>query len=135
MNLNGKSITSLMEQVLASEFPFVEALPKREKSRLRKAWDVFNDLRVLTEQHGTLVPASLVAKILDLSPQRVHDIIQDGRLHRIEVHGHNYISEASVIEFAKTERKAGRPQKMENATAKDCLKVAVEWAKETKQKK
>jgi hypothetical protein len=125
-NYKGMLLSPTMDQVLASEFPFVEALPKREKSRFRKALDMFNEYSALTQQHGALVPPAFVGKVLDVSHQRVLQICDDGRLKRVEFYGHVYITRDSVIEFASLERKAGRPVKGASMDLKDCWNASKE---------
>jgi hypothetical protein len=109
-----------------SEFPFVEALPKREKSKLVKAWELLGHLREATEREGALVPVMLGAKCLDLSRTRIDSICADGRLRRVEVDGHIFITESSIVEFAKTERKNGRPLTTSSPTMRECHAMARE---------
>jgi hypothetical protein len=64
------------------------------------------------QRHGALVPVSLAADCLNMSKQRVHQIISTGRLVRVVVHGHSFISERSLVEFAAAPKSlGGRPQK------------------------
>ena len=93
----------------ALSFPFVEALPKREKSRLQKVWERFEEIKAITEQKGQLVPAKLAAALLDVSKQRVDQLCDAGLLERVYVEDHPYVTEASIVERCKVERKAGRP--------------------------
>ena len=101
-----------MDQVLASEFPFVEGLPKREKSRLVRLWEHFAEVREAVEQHGMLVPIKLAADLAGVTRQRIDDLVNRGQLNRIEVGGHPFITENSFVEWAKSERKNGRPLKI-----------------------
>jgi len=84
-------------------------MAKREKSKLAKVWDLVKQLRAATEEEGALIPVMLAAKCLDLSRTRIDDICRDGRLRRVTVDGHVFITEKSIVEFAKVERKNGRP--------------------------
>ncbi len=95
-----------------AEFPFVEKLPKREKSRLAKAWDLFERMKAETAVHGQLVPLVLTAKLLNVGPSRIDQFVRDDRLTRVEIDGHVFITENSIVEFAKIERKNGRPLKL-----------------------
>lgn len=94
------------------EFPWVNELPKREKSRLAKAWDRLKAFSDATKEAGALVPVSFAASILGVSDQRVRDLVNDGILEGIRLEGHLFISERSIVTWAKTERKAGRPPKV-----------------------
>lgn len=105
------------------EMPFVAELPKREKSRLAKLWDHFTEVRALQREHGTLVPIKLAADLAGVSRQCIDEHIERGQLIRIEVHGHPFITENSFVEWAKSERKAGRPIKVPSSN-KDLWKVS-----------
>lgn len=94
-----------------AEFPFTAELPKRERTRLQTLWDNLAEIRAVVESKGMVIPASLAAKVLGVSRQRVFQLIEDGRLENVEMNGHNFVTEASVIQFAKAERKTGRPCK------------------------
>jgi hypothetical protein len=99
--------------VLTSEFPgFAEAYPKREKSKLARLWDMVSQMTDATSADGMLIPLSMAAKLLDLSRSRVDDIVRDGRLRRVTIDSHAFITENSIREFASVERKAGRPVKV-----------------------
>lgn len=114
-----------MFEAAAIDFPFVAELPKREKSRLVKAWDAFRELSRITEVEGMLIPIPFAAKVLDVSRQRVYELAGDGRLKVFMVNGHQFVSEKSVIDFAQSERKAGRPiTKLENVADERGVKQA-----------
>lgn len=98
------------------EFPFVEELPKREKSKLVKIWDQFKALSDAQKEHGILLPAVFVASMLGVSRQRVHTLGQEGRLKVIRIGGQPFITEESTIEYARSERKSGRPPNIPNNT-------------------
>lgn len=96
-----------MSEVAVTEFPFVEALPKRERSKLSKLWDHFQEVRAAAKEHGTLLPQYYAAQLLGVSRQRVHVLVNEGRLHTVVVGGLRYVTEASMIEFARAERATG----------------------------
>ncbi len=91
------------------EFPFVASLPKREKSKLARLWEQFRELHELGKTEGVLVPPRAAAKLLGLSQQRVDQLMDTGKLRRIEFCGHPYIPEASLLLFAQSVRRTGRP--------------------------
>lgn len=98
-----------------ADFPFVATLPKREKSRLARLWDHFAAVREISKEHGMLVPVKMAADLAGVSHQRIADLIGDGRLVRIDLHGHRYVTENSFVEWAKSERKNGRPLKVQSS--------------------
>jgi len=111
------------------EFPFVAALPKREKSKLARVWDTFKEIQDITAEKGSLVPATFAAKLLDISPQRVSELLNQGTLERVKVGNCLFATERSIVELAKSERKAGRPFKLPE-TRRDCFRRSMAEAKE-----
>jgi len=101
-----------MEAVAINEFPFVESLPKREKTRVQTAWDEFRELSEISKREGLILPQSFAAAVLGVSSQRVSQLIDSGRLRSVEVRGARWVPEASIIEWAKAEHRNGRPPKI-----------------------
>lgn len=112
---------------MIAEFPFVESLPKREKSRVATLWDRFQEVKALTEVHGMLVPCQLAANLLGVSHQRVCQLMEAGKLERVDFGGHPFVTENSLHEHARSERKNGRPPKVQ--TVRDVLKLASKSVK------
>ena len=92
-----------------AEFPFVEALPKREKSELSRVWDLLSEMKAATDREGQLVPVNLTCQLLDVGRTRIDQFCAAGRLRRVVVAGHVFITEKSIVECARDERKSGRP--------------------------
>lgn len=99
----------MMFDAAITEFPFVDALPKREKSRLARTWELIRVMSAVTEKEGQLVPVMLAAKCLGYSRSSVDDAVLNGHLKRVDIDGHVFITENSIVEFAKKERRMGRP--------------------------
>jgi hypothetical protein len=114
-----------MSQALSAEFPFVENLPKREKSKLRKVWEELETLRQVSAEKGQLLPMAFAAKLAGVSRQRIYDLCEAGRLESVQINGHPFVTENSLVEWVKTERKAGRPPKVPQ-TMGEMVKVCVE---------
>jgi hypothetical protein len=100
-----------MESDVMNEFPFVAELPKREKSKLRKVWDRLKDFQEFMQKEGECVPPVVAAGLLDVSRQRVHELIQEASLREVRFEGHPYVTVNSIVDHCKSERKAGRPVK------------------------
>jgi hypothetical protein len=113
----------------AFDFPFVAALPKREKSRAVKRWEALQEYKSLCEKHGALIPQNAAADMLEMTHQRVSQIILDGRLVVIKFYGHNFITHDSLLDFAQTERKPGRPWNKPGATLRAQVKAGREVAR------
>jgi hypothetical protein len=111
------------------EFPFVAELPKREKSKLGSLWDQFGLLKGLIDEKGAMVPPVLAGKLLDVSYQRVWQLVAAGKLERVEFGGHGFITENSIVELARSERKTGRPLKLP-VGLRDTIRFSIETAGE-----
>ena len=118
-----------MVELTVNEFAFVDGLPKREKTRVGKLLDQVAEFGELQRKHGALIPALLVSGLLDVSSQRVYQYIKAGQLPAVKFNGHQYVPEAALIEFLKTERKNGRPFKA--PTLKQCLERAQSIVKDS----
>jgi len=99
----------VMQSAQSIEFPFVAALPKREKSKLAKLWDTFKELHEVAKEKGMFVPPHVAASLLGVSRQRVHVLLNEGRIETVQVAGERYVLEDSLVAFCKLERASGRP--------------------------
>lgn len=131
---NGKNsrIFPVMSEVanVEYEFPFVAAMPKREKTRVQKVLEHFQTIKEISAKKGLLIPARLAAKMLDVTPQRINELMNNGTLERIEVDGHPFVTEDTVIEFASSERKSGRPSKfVQDLEKKGVVKASISMVK------
>lgn len=113
------------------DFPFVADLPKREQKKMANLWDKLDEMRRVTEDKGMLLSARFVAKLLGVCNQRVSQLMQSGQLERIEVDGHPFITEKSLVVFAQSERKAGRPRKLKDLVV-GCVQYADEVRREVR---
>jgi len=94
-----------------SDFPFVADLPKREKGKVAKLMDVMEELERVTDEKGPVIPQSLIAEVLGVSKQRVNTLLDEGRMEFHVINGTRFVFVASFREYAKQERKVGRPSK------------------------
>lgn len=101
-----------MEAAKLSEFPFVSKLARKEKSKVARLMDVLAELEKVTNEKGPVMPQALAADILGVSTQRVGQILDDGRLEGVQVGRCRFVIVSSFKEFAKEERKTGRPPKV-----------------------
>lgn len=99
-----------MHEAAATEFPFMAdpAFTKREKSRLARLWEHFQEVKAAVAQHGVLMPQTYAADLLGVTKQRVFTLVEQGRLTTVMIGGRRYVTEASMMEFAKSERASGR---------------------------
>jgi len=122
-----------MSETATCEFPFVQSMPIRQKSKLARLWDHLATVKRVTDEKGPIVPQHLVSELLNLSKQRIAQILDDGRLEAVEVNGVRYVTVKSVEVFAQMERKTGRPVKDpgKKATWSSALQSAREIVKNT----
>jgi hypothetical protein len=98
-----------VDEINISEFPFVSALPRRDRSAVRSLWEQFTDFLSLSRTHGGLVPQASVARLLGLSNERVRQFVAEGRLEKMEFDQRVWITGESLRKFASVERINGRP--------------------------
>lgn len=96
-----------MDTVAVTEFPFVEELPARKKGKLRTLWERLAEWQSIASEKGTLIPFRAAAALLDVSHQRIDQIVEDGRLERFDYDGHRYVTEVSLVALARQERNCG----------------------------
>jgi hypothetical protein len=118
-----------MNDVDVMDFPFVAELPKREKAAFVSQWELFRELAAKAKFTGVLVPPGFAAAVLGVSRQRVWELIQGERLEVVLVGEHRFISERSLVDYAQSERKAGRPAQLPEG-AREMWKRSVKAAKE-----
>lgn len=91
------------------DMPFLATLPKRERSRVANLWEHFAELRALMQDKGTLVPPTIAAELLHVARQRIDQLVESGRLERVEFRGRPFITEVSLVRWAEAEHRNGRP--------------------------
>lgn len=119
-----------MAETVLSEFPFVKTLPKREKGKLAKLWQHLEDLAAIEQRKGKLIQVSFAADLMSVHRSRVHQLIDAGKLEKVDVNGHPFVTVQSVAEYCETERKAGRPAKVTVPRGLGIFKTAVRMARE-----
>lgn len=91
-----------MEAVLQDElFPAIASESQR-KSKLREFMEVI-------DLHGPLIERAHIPVVLDVSRQRVHQLVEEGRIATVKVQGRVFIPMASLDAYLSEERKNGRP--------------------------
>jgi hypothetical protein len=111
-----------MFEATQADFPYVDELPKREQKRVLGVWDRISMMNDVWQEHGGLVPVIVAAKCLNVSRSRLDDFAREGRLVRVELEGHVYVSRNSLTEFARIERANGRPVKTTGQHVKEFVK-------------
>jgi hypothetical protein len=123
--MESRKVSSM--ELTITEFPFVAEIPKREKTKVAKIWDQFQELARVQKEHGIVISQTMASKMLNISSQRVGQFLDEGRLQFVEMDGIRFVTEKSIIEFAKMERKNGRPPgRIEEAAGKGNVALAQE---------
>lgn len=118
----------------AIEFPFLADVPKAP-SKLQRVLEVSKKLSKAIDVHGDLVPRDIVAKVVGISRQRVHQLVEEGKITQVDIDGYLFVTQASLVEWVKEERKGGRPPKIRGETLGDAWKAAVEITEEQRGQK
>jgi len=96
-----------------AEFPFMAELPKREKGKVAKLFDVLEEIGRVQSEKGGIVPQALVAEVLNVSRARVAELVDDGKLDSIRIGQHRFVFLESLWARCKAEKdKGGRPRKV-----------------------
>lgn len=122
-----------MHEATVNEFPFVSELTVREKSKVAKLWDHFQELKAITAEKGILVPPGLVAQLLGVSRQRVHQLIEAGKLEAVLVGDKSFITENSLKAWAEAEHRTGRPPLPKEPTFKEAVQMTQRWMAEERE--
>lgn len=110
------------------EFPFVEALPKREKKRVVSAWERWEEAKIAMASKGTLIPIPMAATLGGVSRPRIDKLCEAGKLERVVVEKHTFVTEESFLAWVKSERKTGRPFSHIPETTAGQIKTGVKMA-------
>lgn len=110
------------------DFPFVQELPKRDKSRLVKLWEHLAEVRAIQAEKGEVIPQAFVADLIGVSTQRVTQFVDEGRLESVLINGRRYVTARSLEQFAQVERKNGRPFKVASSN-KNLWKASLSAAR------
>jgi len=122
---NGMTTFQVMAELTIDEFPFVEGLPKREKSKLASLWDHLEEARAVTDEKGLLIPLTYAAKLGGVSHQRIFQLCETGHLEKVMFADRAHVTEDSLVEWVKSERLSGRHVE---ATYKSVIKAAFQTA-------
>src|SRR6266403_4156740 len=93
-----------MEMVAGQQWELFPVVERKVKKR-----SYLHQLLEAGEIHGPLVTQSMVAKALELSTQRIHQLVNSGQLPTVDVCGHRLIPIACLDSFLTENRKTGRP--------------------------
>lgn len=100
-----KKKNPLTEQELPGMPPAGVKLSRKEKLKR----DIEEYTRAMQGEAGPLIIRSVAADVLGLSTQRVHQLVDAGRLRIWEYFDVKYVSLPEVLDFGKSHRPTGRP--------------------------
>ena len=79
-------------------------MPKRVKSR----WEELNQLCDIVDEHGPIIPMFVAADLLNLSRQRIHQLVEAGTLVPVEFAGKRWLAEKQLRAFVQLDRTSDR---------------------------
>lgn len=132
-NRQPRAMSNAVSVDTTMEMPFMASLPKREKAAVMGAWEELEEFREMIKQNGAAIPVTFAGRVLNVSRQRVYELIGQGQIKTIELGGHVFVIADSLVEWGKGERRAGRPVGGINEADGDwkhAVKVGVGYAKD-----
>jgi len=103
-------------------------LPKKEKGKLQSLWDHYSEVSKLVEHYGMLIPCSFAAQLAGVTKQRIHQLCDKDQLHAVHLNGLRFVTEASFLDWMRSEHKNGRPFKA--PTFKESMAMAKTLVKD-----
>jgi uncharacterized protein (UPF0261 family) len=119
----------MMFEADAMAFPFLADVPQKTSSRLARVLHSVQAIRAAVDRCGALVPREMLPTLLDVSHQRVAQLVNEGQLSQVEIQGHRFVTEDSLVAWVRAERKAGRPRKVKPPTIEQSQEIAREIMK------
>ena len=107
-----------------SEFAFVQAMPKPKESRWSHYLKEVAALKAAQEKHGLMIPASLVHTVLDISRQRVHQLMDSGKIPYYLIGKQRYVPEEALVAHIKQMEGKGYHYNLPKSTG-DAFKRAL----------
>lgn len=99
---------SSRKDVMSEQFALfpgmLDGLPRREKTR----WEELQEMNALSRERGALLPTGLAAEVLDVSRQRLYQLLDAGRIESFEFFGRKWVPEGDLLAWAKSDRTPGR---------------------------
>jgi hypothetical protein len=108
---------SMMFEADAMQFPFLAEVTPKTSTRVQRIVRAAKAIAEAVERNGSIIPREMVAGLVGLTRQRIHQLIESGDLVQVEIEGHAFVTEDSLVEWLKVERKAGRPRKVAKTMA------------------
>lgn len=105
----------------------LESVPVREKGKFASAMDQAKEFAKAVGDDEILFP-SQAALLLGVSPTRITDLMDEGRLQTARLGSRRVILMRSFKAFYESDRKPGRPRK--TPTVKEVWKASKEGAKQ-----
>jgi len=102
-----KKKTVIEERELPGMPPREAKVKLTRKEKMKR--DIEEYTRAMQGEAGPLIIRSVAAEVLGLSTQRVHQLVDAGRLRIWEYFDVKFVSLPEVLDFGKMDRPNGRP--------------------------
>ena len=120
-----------MRAASAETFQFMESVPKRSTA-FTKMTDAFQMLRDVIGSGGAYIPKAMVQDVLDVSRQRVDQIIGAGYLATFTLHGKEYVTETDLKAYIEAAPRHGHEISLPKSK-REALSRALAHGKEVRQ--
>lgn len=110
-----------MAAVTAEQFSLFE-IPASEPKRVKTKWQELAEMSKVDEEAGGLVPIFVAAALLDVSHQRVSQMLESGRLQHWVFFDRKFVGVNDLADYVNSERKGGRPVSDPPTTLKESLR-------------
>ena len=90
-------------------FDQAELFPVLERREAR--FSAYREFMEAVNKHGPLFPQAFIPLVLDVSQQRVSQLLEEDRIVRIQIRGKWFVPVASIEAYRADEKKHGRPVK------------------------
>jgi DNA-binding IclR family transcriptional regulator len=104
----------------AAQFTFWPVIEEKLSKR-----SVLRQLLDAVERHGALATVGTTAKALGVHRSRIYQLLEEGKLAKVNIDGSVHIVVASLELYLTEEHKSGRPRKLDTTLATFCRLVGV----------
>jgi hypothetical protein len=113
----------MTNSVAATEFPSEPA----KESRARRLLAELRQMSLAMQKEDGLLNHSQAALILDVSPRRVGELVELGRLSRFYYLGRTYVSVREIVARRDADLQAGRPRRTVGQRIKTAAKAFTKY--------
>lgn len=111
-----------MNSVTATEFP-----PAAKESRARKRLAELRQMTKASMEHDGLLNHAQAGLILDVSARRIGELVELGKLTRLDFLGRTYVSVKEILVRREADIRAGRPKRTLGQRVKGVARTIIHY--------